>query len=164
VISSLSCFVLLFVVQNVFQQEVYRPHRFTLSPAALVRLEGSGLPVEDLRDLQSREFSSAVEMRRAVRQRVDLGRERESQLLRVAEVEPIYIDPLRFDAIDRDLLTPGQIEAVRELEHLSFQHAWELETALCILTDEWCRQEIEAAEQERERGLEELVEVFGGSD
>ncbi len=59
IIAGLLCFVGLFFLQNVFNQEVYRPAPTQLSQPALERLERDAVPVEGLGALNGRSFAAA---------------------------------------------------------------------------------------------------------
>ncbi|MGR3716583.1 MAG: inorganic phosphate transporter [Thermohalobaculum sp.] len=59
IIAGLGCFVGLFFLQNVFNQEVYRPAPTQLSQPVLERLERDAVPVEGLGALNGRSFAAA---------------------------------------------------------------------------------------------------------
>ncbi len=59
IIAGLGCFVGLFFLQNVFNQEVHRPAPTQLSQPVLERLERDAVPVEGLGALNGRSFAAA---------------------------------------------------------------------------------------------------------
>ncbi len=59
IIAGLGCFVGLFFLQNVFNQEVYRPTPYQLSQPVLERLEHDAVPVGGLGALNGRSFAAA---------------------------------------------------------------------------------------------------------
>ena len=59
IIAGLGCFVGLFFLQNVFNQEVHRPAPTQLSQPVLERLERDAVPVEGLGALSGRSFAAA---------------------------------------------------------------------------------------------------------
>ncbi|NIM41625.1 MAG: inorganic phosphate transporter, partial [Hydrogenophaga sp.] len=59
-IAAVICFVLLFVVQNVFQQQVYTPVHYQVTASVLGQLEDDGVDVAPLRGLIGEPFENAV--------------------------------------------------------------------------------------------------------
>ena len=55
-------FVALFIVQNVFSQQVFTPVRYKMSPEVVVKLTQDRLYDEKLDDLLDRPFNDAVDM------------------------------------------------------------------------------------------------------
>ena len=73
VIASVVGFVLLFVVQNVFSQQVYQEVYFQLTPSVRQHLSQQGIPMGTL-PAQAEPMAKAVRFRTALRSEVRLGR------------------------------------------------------------------------------------------
>src|SRR5210317_809348 len=59
VIASILCFISLFFLQNVFEQEVYRPVKYELTPDAIERIQTAKISLPELEHLFGKEFSDA---------------------------------------------------------------------------------------------------------
>jgi len=59
IIASILCFILLFFLQNVFEQEVYRPVKYELTPDAIERITTAKISLPGLEHLFGKEFSDA---------------------------------------------------------------------------------------------------------
>jgi len=59
IIASILCFISLFFLQNVFEQEVYRPVKYELTPDAIERITTAKISLPGLEHLFGKEFSDA---------------------------------------------------------------------------------------------------------
>ncbi|MFQ5755258.1 MAG: inorganic phosphate transporter [Acidiferrobacterales bacterium] len=137
VISAVMCFVALFFLQNVFNQQVYRQVHYELSSPVLERLAQLDIATERLDELQGKEFESSVRFLEALEQKASLTEVQEQRALYYAEVEDFVIEPEKIDALDADWLTSSQITALRELSGRTFRYKWRLASALARRSDDW---------------------------
>lgn len=137
VIAALVCFVSLFFLQNVFNQQVYREIGYSLSQTVMTRLNQQGIATAHLFDLKGEEFASAIRFRDALRQRVVIDKAQEAAALATAEVFRTVFTPAKVAALDPDGMTAAQADAVRALEGRSFRHRWQMADALAAQTPEW---------------------------
>jgi PiT family inorganic phosphate transporter len=80
-------FVLLFVVQNVFGQQVVKPVAYQLTPPVLQRLQAAGLPVQRLQP-QPQPVADALHFRAQLRQQLQLTPSQEQLVLKLAARQP----------------------------------------------------------------------------
>ena len=59
IIASILCFISLFFLQNVFEQEVYRPVKYELTPDAIERIQTAKISLHGFERLFGKEFSDA---------------------------------------------------------------------------------------------------------
>ncbi len=137
IIAGLFSFVGLFFMQNVFNQEVYRPVPYLLSQTVLERLERDGVATAALAGLEDKTFESAVQFGAALDRQPDLDGARREAILRYAEIKELAVDPAGVATLDSDWLSPAQIGAVRRLEGRRFRHKWMLAEALAEESEEW---------------------------
>jgi inorganic phosphate transporter, PiT family len=137
VIAAVLSFLGLFVLQNVFKQQVYRPVPYVLSEQALQRLESDGLQTAALRDLKDVPFETAREFAGALTARVNLGYEEERRIMSVARLEEITIDPARLTELESRGFTSGQMAALQALAGRVFPHRWMLAEALAERSADW---------------------------
>ena len=143
IIASIVCFVMLFFLQNVFNQTVYHEVRYILSEPVLVHLEKSGVEVADLASIKDQEMTGGVRFRDSVRDVLPaLPGELEEKILDAAEIYRMSIDMYRkYSEIDAEFLSPEQIEALEALSGRNFNHKWQLYEALSSKSQMWRKRE-----------------------
>ncbi|MFQ5994466.1 MAG: inorganic phosphate transporter [Acidiferrobacterales bacterium] len=137
IISAGVCFVALFFLQNVFNQQVYRPVHYEISAPVLHELEEQQIPGAPFSGLMDVEFASGMKFLGAIRDRGSLSKAQERQILHYAEIQRLFIDPEKIALLDAEWLTPSQIAAIGELSGQRFKYKWELAQALARESDEW---------------------------
>lgn len=137
IISSLICFVMLFFLQNVFNQTVYHEVRYQLSEPVLAHLQREGIPVAELAPLTGREIVGGQRFQNRLREVVRLPNGQEDKVVAAAVIHDIRIDPAKFPKLDRAYLSPEQVKALEQLQGRDFKHRWQLYDALASLTPDW---------------------------
>ncbi len=136
-ISAVLCFFSLFFLQNVFNQKVYTPVHYALSPQVMEHLVERSFPVEDLSGLKDKDFTSATAFLNAIGERTYLTGYQQKKILKFAEAADIFIKPESLNALQPDWLSANQIAALRKLSGQRFGFKWALEDALKQMSDEW---------------------------
>ncbi len=136
-IAGLVCFVGLFFLQNVFNQQVFRPVPYELSENVLQRLEDVGVETAPVRDLTGMTFPSGQRLVRAIGQRAELSGADEAKFLTYARVDEITIEPSLIGGLDTGWLSAGQLKAVKDFAGQKFYHKWMLGDALARQNTEW---------------------------
>ena len=139
IISGLICFVALFFLQNVFNQQVHREVAYSLSPAVLARLDANGVDTAAAATLEGREFDSARALADALAAAGTTNGDTLRAFVDFAELDRIAIDSRKLDELGDGFLSAGQIAALRRLAGQTFIHRWVLDDALIELSDEWAR-------------------------
>jgi len=139
-IATLISIILLFIVQNVFNQPVYEEINFRLSQPVLMYLQKEGVPTEKIAPLEGQTLTKPVNFRSALRRVASLTPEQESQVIAAAELYPMHITPEAINKIDSQALTPEQFSAIERLTGQSFDYKWELQQALGVQTTAWQKQ------------------------
>jgi len=164
VISAAVCFVSLFFLQNVFNQQVYREVRYELTAPVISKLASRGVPTHELAALRGDQFDSAREFLDAVHGRGFFGERGDRLLLHYARVHPLHVDSDGIENLDGSRLGDAQIAAVEGLAGRRFRHEWQLAEALAGETQEWSRKERTTVNkpynQRIERDLEYLYRLF----
>ncbi len=137
IIAAIICFVMLFFLQNVFNQQVYREVYYSLSQPVLEHLEKSGVPTEKLMDLKDQKIAKGLTFRGAVRERADLPSDQESLVISAAEIYEIQLDAAKIDKLDKEYLGEEKIHAVEKLVDQSYTYKWQLHDALVAQTEAW---------------------------
>jgi PiT family inorganic phosphate transporter len=165
-ISGVVCFVALFFLQNVFNQQVYREVHYVLSEPVFVELAEQGVDSAALKPLEGREFRSARAFVQAVDETGFEGPVSERTLLGYAKLNHIYVNPEKFSSLDRDWLSSGQISAIERLHGREFTHGWQLARVLAADSPDWAKRESKAINKlynkELDKQLEYVYRGFAG--
>jgi PiT family inorganic phosphate transporter len=137
ILSAAVCFVALFFLQNVFNQQVYREIHYQLSAPGLARLSEREVPTRELQELEDQEFATGAEFLSAVRARISLTRQQEAHVIAYAELGDYSITPKKLESLDKEWLSSAQIAALNRLVGKEFNHRWQLAEALAHESHEW---------------------------
>jgi PiT family inorganic phosphate transporter len=137
VAASIICFVMLFFLQNVFNQVVFQKVYFELGEPAMEHLREAGVPTETLTPIAGQRIESSVAFRDAVRTETVLPKHFEDEVIETARLFPMRITREGIAKLDTDYIKPAQIDALRTLMGSTFDYRWRLEDALAEETPEW---------------------------
>ena len=130
-------FLLLFFVDNVFDQTVAEPVTYRLDDAVLAQAAVEDLPTDPLTGLAGREFTNAIRLQARL-ERAGLTAGQAERVIALAEVTPLHVDLGQANLrLDRDWLALDQVRAVRSLAGRRFDHAWQLHQALAEASALW---------------------------
>jgi PiT family inorganic phosphate transporter len=135
--AALICFVMLFFLQNVFNQVVYYKDHYVLSTAVIDHLQDKGVQTETLMPLADEQAIGGVNFRQLLRSRTELPRADEDKVISTAYVYRTRITAELLDEIDAQYLSSDQREALGTLIGQSFEHKWQLYEALSGITSTW---------------------------
>jgi len=140
VIAAGVCFILLFFVQNVFQQETYRPLTYRVTPENVELVGQAGMDTGYLAPLAGKEFSRAVDFRDALsRSKGKAVTARETAtVMHYTEVDELEITREGISRLDTACITAEQKGAVAALAGRVFTHTWCFDEALARLSPQWC--------------------------
>ncbi len=127
----------LFFMQNVFQQQVYRPLVYTLDTATLQELHRLGVVPPAIDSLEGRTVVGARAWQQQLRALGLRGKALET-VLAYTQVDSLLVDSaLARRALPPDLFPPAYLEPVLALHGRLFLHHWQLERALQRLSPAW---------------------------
>jgi PiT family inorganic phosphate transporter len=137
VVSCLVCFVSLFFLQNVFNQQVYTDSSYVLSQPVLARIEQHGVSTERLMKLDGQSFDSVREFRNALGKTLAPTEREESTILDSALIDVILISNIRLWQLDSKPLSDEQRSAMWQIVGRKFTHRWMVDEALANATEAW---------------------------
>jgi len=138
-LSAALCFVGLFFLQNVFNQQVYKPLRFELMPQVIERMSEQGVPQAAYADLVGESFESSGALLKAMEKRTPLTRQQVRTVIDNAKIHHIEITEARLSSYDFGRLSDVQRQALARLTGQQFQHAWAFADALAEISPQWQR-------------------------
>lgn len=131
-------FFSLFFMQNVFQQQVYRPIPYTISADVITKLESIGIYNEGLEKFKGEIFYNSRKFKSALKSGTNLKKDALNKVIELSEVDSLLIDStVAKENLSLHWFTPGQIMAVKSLHGALFSYRWELIDSLSNLTPEW---------------------------
>ncbi len=155
VIAGLVCFVSLFFLQNVFNQQVYREASYVLSKPVLDRLAADAIDVGALTKLKDKQFDTVKGFRNALHEQMDLTERVESRILSRARIAPTFIDYDKLWRLEYSSLSEGQVAALSRLAGRGFDHLWALDDALANESEEWRSRPVSTVNKLFNRHLQE---------
>lgn len=159
-IACLLCYVGLFFLQNVFNQEVYHPVHYEMSKPAVTRAKAEGIPESTLTGLVGKRFESAYDFKDALAEKGALNRKQTDMLLALAEIDPIVIRPDALGPGVPDWLNPPQKLAIESLSGQAFLHRWMLMEALGERSPGWQRRENTVANKKHNQRILYQIELL----
>jgi len=161
IISAVISFICLFFMQNVFQQETYKPVQYQITPQAEVRIGNKGVETSKLSSLLGEKFVSAVKMRKALSKNIELTPDILKLVLESSEIDEIVILSEKLDSLDVQWITKEQKDAVNLLGGRSFVHNWEFSHDLTAISSSWrMKQNDKQFNKDLERKLLYLFHYF----
>jgi PiT family inorganic phosphate transporter len=135
--SAALCFVGLFFLQNVFDQQVHKPVRYELTPRVAVRLGERGVPKSAYSELIGRSYESSGALLAAMTERQPLTGEQTRTVVHYAKKQPIEITESTLRLYNFSRLSEAQRSALRQLAGQRYQYTWELAEALAGRSPQW---------------------------
>jgi len=137
IIAALISFISLFFLQNVFQQETFRPVSYLITNDVTERIQDKGVSTQGLVNVQLKEFSTAVKFNKALSEHMELTRQERDIIMTSAELDEMEITRTGITGIDMNWITPNQIAALELLEGRVFERKWQLDDALAEVSPYW---------------------------
>ena len=135
-IAGVLCFVALFFLQNVFNQQVSRVIVYEFTDPVLARLADEAIDIDGVKTLNGRRFFKAVALADEL-EALAYGGDEIARIVDLAEIDNFAIHPELLATLGEDYLTPAQYAAVKRLSGRGFTHRWMLDDALVEGSGDW---------------------------
>ena len=135
--SCLLCFVGLYFLQNVFQQEVQRESNYLLSTRVLEKFQKEGIETTGLNQLSDSTFSSSAELVSAVSSIVPLSSQQGLKVVEFSLQNSLLITQEKIASMDKKGLSSIQLDALNQLQGQTFNFPWQLGDSLAGISPEW---------------------------
>lgn len=133
-----TAFILLFVVDNVFDQTVHRTQEFRLDEAVAAEWQRRGLTDPVLEDFVGYTFTNPVTLQSRLKRQTDLQPQEIELVIELARYGRWAIRPEALAGeVGRDWLDQEQWAGLHSRRGWTFEHAWQLEQALAETTPRW---------------------------
>ena len=139
IIAAAVSFISLFFLQNVFEQNVYRPIRYQITDEALERISDAGIATDRLIELLHQQFPNAARFNDELTKIRELNRENRNFVFSSAEINKIKITADRINdvRIGKQGVNEKQKDDLKKLEGRTFNHKWLLHDALVNISPYW---------------------------
>jgi PiT family inorganic phosphate transporter len=141
VIAAILSFISLFFLQNVFEQEVFRPTKYGLTPESIERIQTAKISLHGLEHLFDKEFANARRFDKMLSNQKMLTDQDRNFIMVSTEIEKLENTAHRIDAINNELITEKFFSPIWEMEGRVFNHKWQLEDALAERSVFWHQKE-----------------------
>jgi len=137
IIAAVMSFISLFFLQNVFQQQTYRPVRYILTSEAADHIREAGVPMDGLDDLLAENFPTAVKFKKALSHRMTLTPKVQDIIMSATEIDQMAVTKASIARLNTDRFTREQSKALEKLDGREFAHKWQLREALAVQSSQW---------------------------
>lgn len=138
VVAGVVSFLLLFVVDNVFDQKVNTVVQYRFDAAVTEELGRLGIEDNQIEQWQGETFTNAVGLKSLLKEETDLDSTQVDTVMEKALLGYWQIDGATIaNELDKYWFSPEQLEAVRTLEGQSFDYAWQFHQALAKASPQW---------------------------
>ncbi len=160
VTAGLLSFFGLFFMQNVFQQQVYRPMVYTVDAETLAELRRLGIQSPVLDSLRGHTIVGARSWQHLLKE-AGLSGDQILKVLEYTEVDSLVMDSLLAqEALPPDLFPPAFLRPVKALHGQLFLHHWQLERALARLSPAWQFRPATLENQEYNKALRARYQIL----
>lgn len=137
IITASVCFIGLYFMQNVFDQRVYIPIKYQVSPASITKLSEKGIDTNKLTPIKGLEYFSAYELIDALEALPNLSPSTHDQILSYTKEDLIMVDHDLFEKLAEDSFSVEQWKGLEVLSGTKFKHRWRFEEALSNSSEGW---------------------------
>ncbi len=124
-------FVALFIIQNVFEQQVHLNLQYSVDNITVPEIEKAGIDSKNLSFVNLRTFDSERSLLRELLLDDAYSRSDALKIIQITEVYPLQVklEKLTRKGLDKRF-SPAQLETLQRLEERKFRHKWQLQQAL----------------------------------
>jgi PiT family inorganic phosphate transporter len=138
VIAGLITFIFLFFLQNVFNQKVFNPQEYALSPEVITYLDKQDLANEAVKKLGGQTFGNESDFYTLILNAENDNKAATLKIMDAARINELWLNPLvLMSGLDTLWLSAGQVSALRNLSDRHFDHHWQIDKALQEQSETW---------------------------
>lgn len=136
--SGIITFVLLFFVQNVFEQKVINPVPYEISRSVVQKLDENNINTSSLNDLIGKRFYNNKIFKQELLSKSEFNSDQIFLIFQYAIIDSFTIDSvLAKEKLNPEIFSPDHLISINRLHGASFSHKHEFENALFPDTSLW---------------------------
>lgn len=155
-------FIMLFFVQNVFEQKVVQPIPYELSPAVLRQLEQTGVETASLQDLVGRRFDNPKVFKNEIMARDTFSNQHLFDIFHLAAIDSFRVDTTLVHTLDTLWFSPAEIASIAAHHGRSFAHQLDFANTVFAAESVWAPTGDPLADkilQQKKRSVETLLRI-----
>ncbi|HOD54875.1 MAG TPA: inorganic phosphate transporter [Candidatus Cloacimonadota bacterium] len=160
VFAGVVCFISLFVVQNVFDQVVFKPSIYRFDKAVMIKLDKEGIDINKLSILNGQTYYSSNELRK----NLSLIKLDNSEKQKIADISFIYPIRIEHDKIinrlNSDYFNSEQLHNLHMLHNHLFYHKWQLNESLEEISETWAFKDKRIRNEYHNRELQKKYSIL----
>jgi len=131
-------YVLLFFVQNVFEQKVIQQVPYEISESVVKQLNKDGIETKKISDMVNKRFLQNKIFRYELLKRYPYNTEQLYSIFHYAIIDSFKIDSMvEFQSLSNNLFSKDQIEKIKKLHGTSFSHMIDFDAAFFNDENQW---------------------------
>jgi len=160
VIACAICFIGLFFLQNVFNQQTFRDVPYFLSNDVLDRIAKEGVSESALGPIKGERYDSAVALDQALMKIGKYSTQDRKKIIEFSRRDPIMIDQRFFTKLDRGPLSPERLVMIHQLNGSYYPYEWMLRDDLANRSTLWRKRKDLSYNKTLEQDLQFLIKLF----
>jgi len=162
VIAGLISFISLFFIQNVFNQQVFEPVRFTLSDAVVEKLESENIQCAFYKKIRNVGYNNALSFKGSLENLVpDICREKKKKIIDYARIMKLRVETGKLKKeIEEAWISEKQAEVFFRLEGKKYDHSWQLYNDLSRGSADWSFRPAEIRNKKYNRELKSKLDYI----
>jgi inorganic phosphate transporter, PiT family len=155
-------FILLYVVQNVFEQKVIDPTPYQITPSVIERLDRDGVMTDSLTHLVGIRYTNAKVFKIALEDRASYSNDDMVRIYQYATIDSFRIDSAKIAALDSIGTEPETIDVIRLHHGREFSHKIDFDAVVFADSTAWMptgNKLHDKEMQQRRTTIEELMRV-----
>lgn len=130
-ITALVSFILLFIMQNVFEQKVQEDTHYVFNRHTLTQIEAEGYELSLLSTVNGRNYDTERQIYNELKAHKELKR---PDIVKIIEISELYPLRVSIESLHKNrhhtAFSKGQLEILKQLEGGRFDHKWQLKNEL----------------------------------
>lgn len=160
VIACAICFVGLFFLQNVFNQQAYREVPYVVTQEVVDRLAKEGVAPSALGPVKGEQYENAMALDTALDRIGKYSEADRERIMHFARRDPIVIDRNHFTELNRGPLSPERLEVVHQINGRYYPYEWMLREDLAKRSPAWRKTGDDQYNRRLERDFEFVIRLF----
>jgi inorganic phosphate transporter, PiT family len=131
VLAFLISFTMLFIMQNVFEQQVQQDTHYIFDRLTITKIVNEGYDSSALSTVNGRGYSSEQDIYHELSEQQSLSRKQIVSIIQIAEIYPLKVDTVKLTQSGMHRrFSAEQLAALRQYEAQVYRHKWQLREAL----------------------------------
>ena len=141
IIACVISFIALFILQNVFNQNVFKITQYIVNDEVLFKLKNESISIDQIQMIKGKTFLNAVEYKTFLKKNyTNFNNETISRIIFYSCSKKVKIDlTLIKKEIKEDWISSEQIKALKKIEGIEFNYTWKFRETLGLITPSWVK-------------------------